>query len=119
MLVINSLRADLLGIGLLGSIQNVIAAGAPRKESALGFHIRLVETIAHKRVADVLKEVESKYEFVGTSLVPVFFPGGLRVKSEEDIQFWREAQGKRMNPNNWGTRIDQLLENDKGKEKDI
>jgi len=110
---VSGLKIDtwyLLGIGLLGSVQNVIAAGAPRKPNAMGFHIRLIETISNKRVAAVLKEVESKYESVGTSLVPVFFPGGLRVKSEEDIEFWREAQDKRMNPNNWGTRIDRIPE---------
>ncbi len=78
----------------------------------MGFHIRLVETITGSSVARVLRETESKYQFVGTSLVPVFFPGSLRVK-EEDIDFWREAQHQRIRPNKWGARIDNLP----GKEK--
>ena len=101
------MHVDLLGIGILGSIQNVVAAGAPRTPGAMGFHISLKETIKGPRVAGVLKEVEDKYEFVGTSLVPVFFPGSLRVK-EDEIEFWKKAQDKRLKPNKWGTRVDTL-----------
>jgi len=111
-LTILTYTVDLLGIGLLGSIQNVVAAGAPRSPSAMGFHIRLVETITGSSVARVLRETESKYQFVGTSLVQVFFPGSLRVK-EEDIDFWREAQDQRLRPNKWGARIDNLPEKEK------
>ena len=75
----------------------------------MGFHIKLIETITGSRVATVLRETESKYQFVGTSLVPVFFPGSLRVKGE-DVDFWRDAQDQRLRPNKWGARIDNLPE---------
>ncbi|PKS08374.1 hypothetical protein jhhlp_005318 [Lomentospora prolificans] len=96
----------LLGIGLLGSVQNLHAAGASRTPGAFGIHLKLVEIIRDKRVASVLKKVEEKYPMAGTSLVPIFFPGGLRVK-DEDLTYWRKAINDRMAPNRYGTRIDE------------
>ena len=95
---------DLLGIGLLGSIQNIVAAGARREPGALGFHITLVEVITGPRIAGVLKEVEEKFPLVGSSLVPVYFHGGLRVH-DEDLSFWRKAQELRSAPNKFGTLV--------------
>jgi hypothetical protein len=89
---------------LLGSIQNLLAAGVSRKPSALGIHLKHIDTIRAKRVADVLKELERKHEFVGTSLLDVFFPGGLRVK-DDDVEFWLKAKEARLSPNKYGTRI--------------
>ncbi|PWY94985.1 hypothetical protein BO94DRAFT_530874, partial [Aspergillus sclerotioniger CBS 115572] len=98
----------LLGIGALGSIQNVISAGAPRSPSALGVHIRdLGQPIRGKRVADALKAAEQQYPGVGMSLVPIFFPGSMRVEPSE-FDFWRAAQQRQMGPNSHGTRIDNL-----------
>ncbi|KAI1080627.1 hypothetical protein F5B20DRAFT_579874 [Whalleya microplaca] len=95
----------LLGVGLLGSIQNLYAAGAPRKPSAFSIHLKYRETIHNTLVAAVLKEVEDKYPTVGTSLVSVFFPGALRVKGD-DLVFWRRAFAAKKAPNKYGTRID-------------
>lgn len=97
----------LLGIGLIGGIQNLHAAGASRKPGALGIHLKELEKISDKRVAAVLKRVEEKYPTVGTSLVPIFFPGGLRVKGE-DLTFWQSALRSQQEPNRYGTRIDDL-----------
>ncbi|OTB08093.1 hypothetical protein M426DRAFT_317197 [Hypoxylon sp. CI-4A] len=95
----------LMGIGLLGSIQNLYAAGASRSLNALGIHVKPHEPIRGPRVASVLEEVEKKYPMVGTSLVPVFFPGTLRAKGD-NLEFWQKALRSRSAPNAWGTRID-------------
>lgn len=59
------------------------------------------------RVAGVLKSAEEIHPGLGLSLVPVFFPGAMRVQ-EEDYDFWRKAQQRVMAPNKWGSRIDNL-----------
>ena len=97
-----------MGVGLLGGVQNLHAAGASREPSALGIHLKKVETIRDKRVAAVLKRLEETYPTVGTSLVPVFFPGGLRVNKGDDLTFWQSALKSRLAPNRYGTRIDDL-----------
>ncbi|KAF7588228.1 hypothetical protein BBP40_005979 [Aspergillus hancockii] len=109
----------LFGIGLLGNIQNIIAAGAVRTPSAFGIHIKNVDTIRAARVAEVLKQVETRYPLVGTSLVDVFFPGSLRVKETSDIEFWRAALEARMRPNNYGTRLDCLLHHSMDNDKSL
>lgn len=57
-------------------------------------------------MAEVLKMAEEQYPDVGLALVPVFFPGSMRVKDDEDLKFWRDAQERRMAPNRFGKRID-------------
>jgi hypothetical protein len=42
----------------------------------------------------MLKQVETNYPLVGTSLLDVFFPVSLGVKGLEDIEFWRAALNK-------------------------
>lgn len=98
---------DLLGIGLLGSIQNLFAAGTARKPSALGIHLKYREVIRADRVAKVLKEAEEKHPGLGISLLDIFFPGTLRIKNE-DLGFWREALDSRFAPNKYGTRVDRI-----------
>jgi hypothetical protein len=98
---------DLLGIGLLGSIQNLLAAGTPRKPSALGIHLKYKEVIRADRVAKVLKEAEKNHPGLGISLLDVFFPGALRIK-DEDLDFWRKALDSRLAPNKYGTRVDRI-----------
>ncbi|OJD33068.1 uncharacterized protein BKCO1_3300061 [Diplodia corticola] len=100
----------LLGIGLLGSIQNVIAASIPRSPAALGIHIKEHETIHHRRVSEVLRRVEEKYPLLGTALLDVFFPGSLRIRKEdiESIAFWRAALEARYKENKHGVRLDRL-----------
>ncbi|AEO68450.1 uncharacterized protein THITE_14002, partial [Thermothielavioides terrestris NRRL 8126] len=68
----------LLGIGLVGSIQNLVAAGVRRSPGALGIHIKQVEVIRARYVSETLKQVEKRYPLVGTALLSVFFPGSMR-----------------------------------------
>lgn len=75
-------------------IQNLIAAGAKRSTSALGIHLRHVNTITDSSVVSVLRKTEKQYPKVGVSLVPVFFPGGMRVTASEK-SFWDEAGSNR------------------------
>ena len=100
-------KTDILAVGLLGSMQNIFVAAAPRNSSGHGVHLRLLETIRAPRVAQVLMELEQKHPSVGTSLLRVFFPGGLRAKGD-DLAFWRGAMSTRFSPNQYGTRIDLM-----------
>ena len=75
-------------------VQNFVAAGAKRSAGALGIHIRHVNTISDSNVVSVLRKTEEQYPKVGLSLVPVFFPGGMRVKAGEK-SFWDQARGNR------------------------
>jgi hypothetical protein len=95
--------SDLVGIGLIGSVQNVTAAAATRKPNALGIHIQHHDVVCGRSVAQVLMEVEKRYPLVGTSLLPVFFPGpgSLRAK-DKDLGFWRQAMNRRLGPNSHG-----------------
>ncbi|KAF3278367.1 hypothetical protein TWF132_001219 [Orbilia oligospora] len=96
----------LMGVGIIGSAHNIIAAGAKRSPAALGLHLKqLGEPISDSSVAAVLKKVEERYEFVGSSLLDVFYPGGFRVKNDADIEFWEEAIQKRKRPNEYGVLI--------------
>ncbi|KAJ5893477.1 hypothetical protein N7495_005168 [Penicillium taxi] len=98
----------ILAIGALGSIHNITCAARPRSPGALGIHIRETgKMICGSRVADALKTAEELYPGVGLSLVPVFFPGSMRIH-EAEFDFWRTAQDQVMAPNRWGTRIDSL-----------
>ncbi|CAG8391465.1 unnamed protein product [Penicillium salamii] len=98
----------ILGIGALGSIHNIACAALPRSPSGLGIHIRPSgEVLKGPRVAGVLRNAEELYPGLGLSLVPVFFPGSMRVQ-EPDFDFWRQAQERVMVPNKWGARIDNL-----------
>lgn len=75
-------------------VHNLVVAGAARSPGALGIHLRQVDTIADVKVSKVLHRVEAKYPMVGSSLVPVFFPGGMRVEGDER-EFWDRAQQER------------------------
>ncbi|OAP57723.1 hypothetical protein AYL99_08461 [Fonsecaea erecta] len=87
--------ADLFGIGLLGSVYTLVAAGASRSPACLGLHFekkKEEEEFCGPKVPDVLQKVQrKKAEYgscVGTSLIKVFFPGGLRATGD-DLKFWR------------------------------
>lgn len=98
--------SDLLIIGLIGSIQNLHAAGSIRTPSSQGIHLIYEQTIRGDRVAKVLRAAEEQYPMVGTSLLSVFFPGGLRAKDPEEIKFWRDAQRLRTARTQHGVRVD-------------
>lgn len=97
---------DLLGIGVLGGVQNLYAAGAERGPAAFGIHLDHIDTITGSSVAKVLKEAEERYEMVGSSLLDIFFPGSLRVKDDRDLEFWQKAIQKRKEPTHHGKRVD-------------
>ncbi|KAL0262558.1 hypothetical protein SLS55_001526 [Diplodia seriata] len=68
----------LLGVGFLGMVQNVTAAGMARDPSAMGVPMESIDEIFEGRVMQVLQETERRYPKVGLSLLPIFFPGELR-----------------------------------------
>lgn len=106
--------SDLLGIGLLGSIQNLVAASIPRSPGALGLHLKENPLkIKGRRVAQVLREAEEKCPFLGTALLDIFFPGSLRIRKDDtdNLDFWRKALKERYNENKHGVRLDALSTN--------
>jgi hypothetical protein len=81
-------------VGAIGMAQNVIAAGARRSPNAHGFHLermRPTGVIHEDKVFLALRKLESLEPGAGLSLVPVFFPGGLRRDEEEWMQQAKEA----------------------------
>lgn len=91
LLVVASLQNDawyLLAVGALGMTQNVVAAGARRSPGALGIHLEKGEVVHKEKVFLTLQAAEARQQHVGLSLLPIFFPGGLR-KEEED---WRQSK---------------------------
>ncbi|KAG1728375.1 uncharacterized protein EDB91DRAFT_1330743 [Suillus paluster] len=86
LLTVQTLQDDawfLLGIGGLGMIQNLIAAGASRSAAALGFHLERPREVHDDKVFKALQEAEELERGVGVSLIPVFFPGGLRADEKK------------------------------------
>ncbi|KAK7688513.1 hypothetical protein QCA50_008051 [Cerrena zonata] len=78
----------ILAIGSLGMLQNGVAAGARRSPSSSGIHLNSFQTIYDKKVFNALVKVEALESHVGVSLLPVFFPGGLKKHEEE----WRSGR---------------------------
>lgn len=107
---LTSRTLDLLGIILLGSIENIIAAAVRRSSVALGFHIKQRETIGPEKVSETLKQVEQKYQLVSTSLLNIFFPGSMRISLDklEELAFWLTVLHARSMENIHGIRLDQL-----------
>ncbi|KAG1719176.1 hypothetical protein EDB19DRAFT_1787138 [Suillus lakei] len=89
--IVQALDTDawyLLAVGGLGMVQNLIAAGAPRSPAALGFHLEGRRDVHNNKVFSALQEAEALERGVALSLVPVFFPGGLKAEETE----WLEAK---------------------------
>ena len=77
----------LLAIGAIGIVQNIIAAGVRRDLGTTGIHlIRHGDPIHDRKVMQALQKAEEKEPYVGLSLLPTFFPGGLRADEEQ----WRD-----------------------------
>ncbi|KAI1206298.1 uncharacterized protein F4807DRAFT_235579 [Annulohypoxylon truncatum] len=96
---VSGLRANawyLLTVGLIGMIHNLVVAGAPRDPSTLGIHLNQIDIIADSKVSKVLQKTEDRYPLVGSSLISVFFPGGMRVNNDEK-EFWSKAESVRQN----------------------
>ena len=68
----------LIGIGLLGMLQNLYAAGGKRTPSAHGIPLEHVKTFAEMKVMQTLETVDDVYPGVGRCLLPIFFEQGLR-----------------------------------------
>jgi hypothetical protein len=97
LICVGGLKEDawwLLAIGAIGTVQNVVAATAPRPASAHGLDLKEIATFEGNKVMDVLKEVEDNYPHVGASLLPTFFPGALRTDEEK---WWKQAAEKPRN----------------------
>lgn len=73
----------LLVVGFVGMVQNTVAAGARRDPSAFGVPLQFVKAFDDTKIMPVLMETEESFPSVGASLVPVFFPGELRVSDKE------------------------------------
>ncbi|KAK7688508.1 hypothetical protein QCA50_008046 [Cerrena zonata] len=77
-----------LGISTLGILQNALAASVRRDPSASGIHLeQLGDPVSDKKVMKALQKAEEQEQYVGLSLLPIFFPGGLRADEEE----WRDG----------------------------
>lgn len=78
----------LLLVGGLGMGQNVVVAGARRKPSASGIHLKEVKEFKEHKVMHVLMDIEKEYPGTGSSLLSIFFPDekGLR---RLEIDWWK------------------------------
>lgn len=85
---------DLLAIGTVGMLQNILVAGGARRPEALGIHTELIDTISDNKVSKVLAKVEEQYPLVGSSLLPVFYPAGFRAPVDQR-KFWKIANQRR------------------------
>ncbi|KAI0059470.1 hypothetical protein BV25DRAFT_1129269 [Artomyces pyxidatus] len=91
LLIVAGLQNDAwysFAVGALGMIQNVVAAGARRSSGAQGIHLERERVVYEEKLFRALKEAEGIEPGVGLSLLPVFFPGGL--KKEEEA--WRQER---------------------------
>ncbi len=86
---------DPLTVGLIGMIHYLVVAGAARGPSTLGIHLNQIDIITDSKVSRVLQKTEDRYPLVGSSLISVFFPGGMRVNDKEK-EFWSEAESIRQ-----------------------
>ena len=80
----------LLGVGVIGMIHNVVVAGFKRHPKAHGLPVKDDENmqdniIDENTVFPAIQEAETKFPGVGLSLIPFFFPDGLR----QDQETWR------------------------------
>ena len=55
-------------------------------------------------VTSILKTPEEVYPDVASSLVPIFFLNGIRIK-EDDREFWRSVEERRKRPDENGALI--------------
>ncbi|KIY53631.1 hypothetical protein FISHEDRAFT_63306 [Fistulina hepatica ATCC 64428] len=75
----------LMAIGMLGMIQNVVAAGARRSPEQFRIPLELQEEISCSGVMKTLQALERRYSDAGYSLLKQFFPGDLR---DDEKEWW-------------------------------
>jgi hypothetical protein len=83
----------LMGIGLLGMIQNVSAAGASRAPEDFNMPLEFRAEFAERNVMTTLQKLETEYPGVGASLLRVFFPFELR---PEEVEWWDEMKKRKL-----------------------
>ncbi len=82
----------LLLIGGLGSLQNLIAAQAPRRPENLALYLDMdykLKVIRHRKVMKALMTLEDEVPEAGASLVDIFFPHGI---TEDEKKEWAEKK---------------------------
>jgi hypothetical protein len=82
----------LMGIGLLGMIQNVSAAGASRAPEDFNMPLEFCAEFAEKNVMKTLQKLETEYPGVGASLLRVFFPFELR---PDEVEWWDDIKKRK------------------------
>ena len=90
----------LMGIGLLGMIQNVAAAGASRAPEDFNMPLEYCAEFGERSVMATLQQLEIGYPGVGAAILPVFFPFELR---PHEVEWWdkrkkKKASGKLEQP---------------------
>ncbi|KAG7006553.1 hypothetical protein G7Y79_00014g037280 [Physcia stellaris] len=85
----------LLATGTIGMIQNIVVSSSPRSPNAFGIHISHIQTIKASKVSKALMKAEQYCSGVGTSLIPVFNPGGFRAPPDE-IDFWQKITSEKQ-----------------------
>lgn len=81
----------LLAIGGIGMIHNVVVVGLRRDPSTLGIHLEYRDVVGEMTVMDALLDLEEKYPQVGASLLPIFFPGQLRLDETSKWEALRQC----------------------------
>ena len=79
----------LLGVGVIGMVQNIVAAAAPRHPTVMGLPLYHMARIKGPKAMGVLMDTESRFPGLGLALLGTFFPGELR---EHEQRFWSEAK---------------------------
>lgn len=79
----------LLGVGTIGTLQNIYVVGAPRRPENFGIPLDFVEVFGRTKAMEVPLEVEKKYQFVGQALLYEFFPSSPR---EEHHRRWADIR---------------------------
>ncbi|KIY53633.1 hypothetical protein FISHEDRAFT_15425, partial [Fistulina hepatica ATCC 64428] len=72
-----------MAIGLIGMVQNVVAAGARRSPEQFHIPLQFIEELSNPKVMKTLQDLECRYPDVGFSLLPILFPGRFRDDEEE------------------------------------
>ncbi|KAI0352192.1 hypothetical protein OH77DRAFT_1428723 [Trametes cingulata] len=100
LLVVEGVEQDgwyVLAIGGIGMVHNVVAAGAQRDLDALGFQVEKEgrregeDVISAPKMMHTLIEAEERIPGVGLTLLPMFFPGGLRA---DEQAYWDESRAR-------------------------
>ena len=91
-IALDGLGASMSAILLLGTINNILIAGAPRSAATHGFHVKESKKIHDDSVIKALASAEEHVSGAGFAMLPIFFPGRTRSK---DIELLEEAKAKR------------------------